>query len=593
MEQQTTHATTQQLPDVYCSTISVLSSQSTGSIVMMGEIVTDVAESLTTQLSPPPPVAVAQKQQEQEQEQEQEVSLFNEYMILQRHNFPTNPRDDLILETNQQQKLLSSSSAKYPLRSSSSSGSTPGHIINHLRRHPTESRNLFLFGTATGSICSLSSEVLYFDQDPVTQLYYWNSDKNDGLYSDVVSSWNSTSFDRWNVTDQIQARYNNTNSTAINITTLAVRACTCTQYVNRPIEFCSAEFLSCSIRTTPVQCFTLSSTDTFIQSFWPITIFWMLVVMYVWSCSDPGRIARQYLQRKFRCWRCRSNCLMMQGNTHTNTSESPMEGQQQQQDQQQQLSNEILTDDELVRQQLDSMIENYPARANFMYREAINRHNRQQRYEQQRQSYQWYRTYQRIKQNIRNFIFCYRWNTSANSNPSPNNDSESLNQRASVGLTTGEDNNMILTPSVTEPSGPRLLLKTKVYRFDDVVSRAAIDPNQKPLSSEQHLGEIRDTLSGMVQSKESAISESNPMDDDNSHNYCHATDGDEIRCAICLLPLQDGIDIIGNLPCHHCMHKDCLKEWLMRKNRCPLCQLSDVAEFQNTTLPNTTFVNST
>jgi len=46
-------------------------------------------------------------------------------------------------------------------------------------------------------------------------------------------------------------------------------------------------------------------------------------------------------------------------------------------------------------------------------------------------------------------------------------------------------------------------------------------------------------------------------------------DGD--MCAICLSQLEDG-DIVGDIPCKHLFHKECLKSWLTRSTRCPLCQ---------------------
>ncbi|OEU14457.1 hypothetical protein FRACYDRAFT_165323, partial [Fragilariopsis cylindrus CCMP1102] len=42
-------------------------------------------------------------------------------------------------------------------------------------------------------------------------------------------------------------------------------------------------------------------------------------------------------------------------------------------------------------------------------------------------------------------------------------------------------------------------------------------------------------------------------------------------CSICLCELVDG-DIVGDIPCNHYFHKDCLKEWLMKSNLCPFCR---------------------
>ena len=489
--------------------------------------------------------------------------VFNEHMILQRHHFSMKPYEDIDSE-NKELHLSSSSTSSSSLSQQQSSSRT-----NHIRSHP-DSRNLFLFGTATGSICSLSGDIFYFNQDPVTQLYYWNGDKNDAIYSEIDSIWNSTVLDRWNVADHIKARQNITNTTTeMNITSVAVRACLCTQYVNRPVEFCSAEFLSCSIRDVPIQCFTLSSTDTFIQSFWPVTIFWMLVVIYVWSCSDPGRIARQYYQRKFRCTAC---CRIRRPlpNTNTNTNNDVTAPTI---DEEPQRTDVVpLTDEQMVQQQLDSIIENYPSRANYMYREAINRKNRQERYESVRQSFLWYRTYQRIKRSFIHFICCHK-STSTND----------MTTTTTTNTINEETNAVEMMTSETPPPellGPRLLLKTKVFYFDDVTARANTDTNRIYSLQEQAI-DSENTLHH-AQSNVTIRNETNQIIND---EHDSSDRNDEIRCAICLLPLQDGIDMIGNLPCHHCMHKHCLKEWLMRKNRCPLCQLSDVAVYQNPTYP--------
>lgn len=47
-------------------------------------------------------------------------------------------------------------------------------------------------------------------------------------------------------------------------------------------------------------------------------------------------------------------------------------------------------------------------------------------------------------------------------------------------------------------------------------------------------------------------------------------------CTICFGPIENG-DVVGDLPCHHVFHKDCLKVWLMRRNVCPLCLCPDIA----------------
>eukprot|EP00957_Ditylum_brightwellii_P034911 2645583-Ditylum_brightwellii.AAC.1 len=65
---------------------------------------------------------------------------------------------------------------------------------------------------------------------------------------------------------------------------------------------------------------------------------------------------------------------------------------------------------------------------------------------------------------------------------------------------------------------------------------------------------------------------SNPGGDDESIDNV-------VTCTICLLDLEDG-DRIAVLPCDHYFHADCLKPWIQKKNACPLCQKSNIAEPQ-------------
>lgn len=47
-------------------------------------------------------------------------------------------------------------------------------------------------------------------------------------------------------------------------------------------------------------------------------------------------------------------------------------------------------------------------------------------------------------------------------------------------------------------------------------------------------------------------------------------------CAICFGPIEPG-QVVGDIPCQHILHKECLKVWLKRRNVCPLCLRSDIA----------------
>eukprot|EP00588_Corethron_pennatum_P014557 CAMPEP_0194265662 /NCGR_PEP_ID=MMETSP0169-20130528/832_1 /TAXON_ID=218684 /ORGANISM="Corethron pennatum, Strain L29A3" /LENGTH=385 /DNA_ID=CAMNT_0039006177 /DNA_START=88 /DNA_END=1245 /DNA_ORIENTATION=+ len=57
---------------------------------------------------------------------------------------------------------------------------------------------------------------------------------------------------------------------------------------------------------------------------------------------------------------------------------------------------------------------------------------------------------------------------------------------------------------------------------------------------------------------------------------CYDDEDGEVTCTICLGAVEDG-DRVGELSCGHHFHAECLREWLRRKNMCPLCQAPDVA----------------
>jgi hypothetical protein len=64
----------------------------------------------------------------------------------------------------------------------------------------------------------------------------------------------------------------------------------------------------------------------------------------------------------------------------------------------------------------------------------------------------------------------------------------------------------------------------------------------------------------------------------------HGDDDDDdnpASCTICFGPLEKG-QLVGDLPCSHVFHKECLKGWLSRRNVCPLCLHEQVAAPQFT-----------
>lgn len=64
----------------------------------------------------------------------------------------------------------------------------------------------------------------------------------------------------------------------------------------------------------------------------------------------------------------------------------------------------------------------------------------------------------------------------------------------------------------------------------------------------------------------------------NQSNNTHTVNEEEEHlCTICLLALEEG-DRVADVKCKHWYHADCLSEWILKKNSCPLCQTSGIAE---------------
>lgn len=57
----------------------------------------------------------------------------------------------------------------------------------------------------------------------------------------------------------------------------------------------------------------------------------------------------------------------------------------------------------------------------------------------------------------------------------------------------------------------------------------------------------------------------------NNNEATDEADSETFDCTICLSEVCDGEDV-GVLTCRHIFHVDCLREWMLRRNACPLCQ---------------------
>ena len=118
-------------------------------------------------------------------------------------------------------------------------------------------------------------------------------------------------------------------------------------------------------------------------------------------------------------------------------------------------------------------------------------------------------------------------------------------------------------------------------------------PQRLPSSLPDNLSviESQNELSFPNQADQSGVSISPTFDEGGHHlhdlaqnhvNKDDASDCDSLNrdvCSICMMEIVDG-EKVGALSCNHLFHVDCLKEWIKRKNSCPLCQSPNIASIK-------------
>jgi hypothetical protein len=281
-----------------------------------------------------------------------------------------------------------------------------------------------------------------------------------------------------------------------------VKSCWCTQFYDREMEYCPVDFDTCLVQgaTGPVTCYSSSGAETFVRGFWPVSFFWFFVLLYAVFFSEPGGSFRDYLRRTC-CVRCVNG-----------------------------------TSEELLRQDVDRLVEKQPERATFLYRQALSRQRRE---------------------SMRRHQFSYRRGSSGQLHPT----SHGLPVAIPVVVEANHDAH---TPQLV--SIRTLVLKTKVFTTfnSDGAAQQPVEPTQIHRTNVPQSTQAPSWLPSQFRRENVTLDE---MDEELEQG---------VRCAICLDRLVQG-DVIGDIPCEHVFHKQCLKEWLRKFNRCPLCQRSGVA----------------
>jgi len=139
----------------------------------------------------------------------------------------------------------------------------------------------------------------------------------------------------------------------------------------------------------------------------------------------------------------------------------------------------------------------------------------------------------------------------------------------------------------------RLRLKTKIFSLLHVEESAQLtttldtdkttntsNTNTNTSSSDTEMnGEDKSTFSESKPPMKNVTDHNNNNNNNNNNNDENELLFDEIAentCSICLCELEEG-DVVGDIPCGHVFHKDCLKEWLFKNNHCPICRMPNIA----------------
>mmetsp|Transcript_15570 Transcript_15570/g.20276 ORF Transcript_15570/g.20276 Transcript_15570/m.20276 type:complete len:439 (+) Transcript_15570:187-1503(+) len=311
------------------------------------------------------------------------------------------------------------------------------------------------------------------------------------------------------------------------------RKCWCTQFYDMSAEYCPTNFDSCQVKgpNGEVKCYALSRSESLLRGLWPIALFWYGLLLLAWFCSNRGTQARAYGYRLF-CLGCKQEAR-----------------------------------EEELRQYIDDIIHNNSFKIILLRRSAMIR-------------------LERIRGlgTFPEFKWISQWFL-RDDDP---------------------DIDRVLSYDRPEPEVDTVLLSMKVKSFyssggddgsrsEDALELGQVSPRTKEFStaaegpydevdqfySLRPTSSTNNTNTTATSNNKQCIVVKEEEDD-----YSVSDDENENACAICLKALQDG-DIIGDIACGHLFHKACLKDWLKRKNSCPLCQRMDIAELKRIRSPGT------
>ena len=343
-----------------------------------------------------------------------------------------------------------------------------------------------------------------------------------------------------------------------------VRHCWCASLMQEEEAYCPPETDTCIVSVGQrAMCSVDSMQLTVARAVWPFALFLMVTFIYLLVASRAGRLARGYLRRQFvNVQGCICNSMSRERHgvqveevrrIDDTISVDRLSSRTIQRDGEQNVLRLAVHEngaDSNFQQAAQTVAEaspapilptNYPVeifgrQSNFnqLFQELLRMRETRQH---EQVAYLWYLAWTRERQEMLR-----------------------LERRGRIRSWLGGENASI--PTIERPWWDnrrtlRLELKTKRFQSSLVAFGGML----------LQAGQIRET----------GTSSSGRMDEDvTDFEGDTPSDGnqeaaDENTCAICLCRLEDG-DFVGDIPCKHLFHKVCLKSWLTRSNRCPLCQ---------------------
>ena len=350
--------------------------------------------------------------------------------------------------------------------------------------------------------------------------------------------------------------------------TIFARECPCGSRRRNTTTYClitSNDENHCRVPNSkdyPVECFNTSNYKQFITNAWPLSLLWFLALLIYLISTEAGRNTIKYACSKFigcLCCCCPSS-LLGGGETWGNS------------------------------RLIESIISRETAMRDLFHLTSFTRAVEEQR--------------QRIaNSNPVTYVLKTKAYSSPKASDSKNkqrdenggegegdNMKKTLdNQESCIEMTnfqgidqSSSNETMITTPESLE-SPTSLSLSFDQYDIDDNGNDCAINEQQE--GQKQTTTKASNDDAAMFQC--SSCNGNTPNDSfcniisppQNHYSNDEYEDEDEVMCTICMIAIEDG-DRVGALPCDHLFHVDCLKEWIKRRNVCPLCQ-TPIAEERN------------